>query len=370
MTTGTVSKITKRPGSGRKGWLIVSSGWPERGSDAGAVDSVRRACQLMRALSEHDSLTVRGAALIVGGSPTSAHRLLSALHAGGFAHRDERGRYRSPGRDLSTVIDPIDRAEASPLTAVRRALLLLRLLSAGRVLSVKGASELLGVASSTAHRILKSLVLEGMAIQLPDRQYRSGPSLAGGRPLAMSDILDALEPAVEALSDDTGETIHVWMPQGPYVRLVHGLKGPARDAVPHDQWRRVPAYSTAGGRTLLASLPNPHVESLHRSGFPPWRHSPLADIRSLKRRLSVVRRRGFETNFEEGAQGVSGLAVCATDSLQRPVLAIGLALPSRRFDATAIQPFWEALEGARKSMEEELTCIDNTACSSSWNLAT
>lgn len=347
----------------------MPSAWPEQECGAGAVDSVRRACQLMRALGEQDSLTVREAAALVGGSPTSAHRLLGALHAGGFAQQDERGRYRSAARALSTVVDHPDRAGASPLTAVRRALILLRLLSAGHNLSVKKASEVLDVAPSTAHRLLRSLVLEGMAIQLPDRQYRSGPSLAGERPMAMSDILAALEPATEAISDDTGETIHVWMPQGPYVRLVHGLRGPADDAVPHDKWPRVPAYSTAGGRTLLASLPNPHVESLHRSGFPPWRHSAIADIRSLKRRLSVVRRRGFETNLEEGAQGVSGLAVCATDSLQRPVLAIGIALPSRRFNATAIQSYWEALEGAKRSLEAELVGIDNADCSSSWNLA-
>lgn len=347
----------------------MGSAWREPDSGAGAVDSVLRACRLLRALEEHDSLSVRGAAVIVGGSPTATHRLLSALHLGGFALKDDRGRYRGVGRDLPTGAAPIECTEASPLTSVHRALLLLRLFSAGRVLSVKDASEVLDVAPSTAHRILRSLVLEGMAIQLPDRRYRSGPSLAtGGRPLAMSEILGALEPVTAAIRDETGETIHVWMPQGPYVRLAHGIEGAADDAVPHDKWRRVPAYSTAGGRTLLASLPNPHVENLHRSGFPPWRHSPIANIRSLKRRLSVVRRKGFETNFEEGAQGVSGLAVCATDSLQRPVLAIGIALPSRRFDATVIQPYWEVLEGAKRSLEGELACIDSTVCSSSWNL--
>lgn len=333
----------------------MGTAWRESDSGAGAVDSVRRACRLLRALEEHDSLSVRGAAVIVGGSPTATHRLLSALNFGGFALKDDRGRYRGVGRDLPTGVAPIECAEASPLTSVHRALLLLRLLSAGRVLSVKDASEVLDVAPSTAHRIFRSLVLEGMAIQLPDRRYRSGPSLATNvRPLAVSDILTALSAVSAAVRDDTGETIHVWMPEGPYVRLVHGIEGAADDAVPHDKWRRVPAYTTAGGRTLLSSLTNPHVEDLYKGGFPPWRNSPLTNIRSLKRRLSVVRRKGYETNFEEGAQGVSGLAVAASDTLQRPVLALGIALPSYRFNPTVIPRYRESLEKAKRDLEQKL----------------
>src|SRR5699024_9872146 len=171
---------------------------------------------------------------------------------------------------------------------------------------------------------------------------------------SLDDLLEITAPIVSQISTETGETVHVWVPDGPYVRLIYGARGSSPDAVPHDKWSHVPAYSTAGGRTMLATLPNSYVDEIHREGLLPWRVSPIVSLKDLKRRLTVVRRRGYDTNVEEGAQGVSGLAFAVSDPLQRPVLALGIALPVVRFVPPLLTRCREALEPAHARIQRAL----------------
>ena len=70
---------------------------------------------------------------------------------------------------------------ASPVESVDRALVLLTALRDGEVLSVTDAAARLGVAPSTAHRLLTSLVHRDFAFQDRDRRYRRGPALLAPR---------------------------------------------------------------------------------------------------------------------------------------------------------------------------------------------
>jgi len=64
-----------------------------------------------------------------------------------------------------------------PINSVDYALQLARLLQQEGQLSVSQAAERLGVARSTAHRLLAMLVYRDFAEQGKDRLYRPGPAL-------------------------------------------------------------------------------------------------------------------------------------------------------------------------------------------------
>lgn len=243
------------------------------------------------------------------------------------------------------------------LDSVRRALQLLKALQSGDTLAVKQASELLGVAPASAHRLLTTLKLEGFAAQTGDRRYRAGVELSPlkPRPLTQEDFKSSIWPVVMELRETLGETLHIWIRRGSMLHLLYSVQGEAADAVPHDALSRIPAYTTASGRALLSELPNEQVQDIHRRGFLPWRDAKITSISALKRRLSSIRREGFETTVEEAMQGTSGLGITVHDPWKRPALAIGLAVPNRRFDRANVTRYLDALEDSRGRAEKELT---------------
>ncbi|MEO9329170.1 IclR family transcriptional regulator [Gordonia aurantiaca] len=249
-----------------------------------------------------------------------------------------------------------EQAGDPPIDSVHRALVLLKALRDDRTLGVKDAAEMLGVAPSTAHRLLNALCYDGFAVQGRERRYRLGPEFRPDetRPLSISDLRAAVRPAIEDLSAQIGETVHVWIRQGPLLYWVDGVEGTAPAHVKPSGWDRVPAYASAAGKALLSELTNKQLEDVFAAGLPPARSSRIHDLRSLKRHLTAVRSRGYAISIEESAQGVDGVAVCAKDSLGRPVFAISLAIPSSRFDRAALPTYVDSLRVAVERTEEAL----------------
>jgi DNA-binding IclR family transcriptional regulator len=243
-----------------------------------------------------------------------------------------------------------------PIDSVHRALILLGRLRDGATLSVKDAAEELQVVPSTAHRLLNALCFDDFAVQDRDRHYRLGPAFRPdeSRPVELGVFRNAVRPVIEDLSAEFGETVHVWVRQGPLLRWVDGVEGTAPAHVSPDRWDRVPAYASAAGKALLSELTNRQLEEVFASGLPPARASRITNLRSLKRHLSAVRSRGYAISIEEAAQGVDGVAICAKDPCGRPLFAISLAIPSSRFDRAELPRYVEALNAAVQRTEENL----------------
>src|SRR3954454_11250642 len=93
---------------------------------------------------------------------------------------------------MSNAADPGDAspgAGALPATSVDNALRLLELVGQRQALRVAEAADLLGVARSTAHRLLAALRRRGFVTQdRPNGAYRPGPALAEAGLAAISRI--------------------------------------------------------------------------------------------------------------------------------------------------------------------------------------
>ncbi|MFJ9392986.1 IclR family transcriptional regulator [Nocardioides sp. NPDC101246] len=243
-----------------------------------------------------------------------------------------------------------------PIESLHRGLVLLKELRDGRILGVKEAAELLGVAPSTAHRLLTALCYDGFAMQDRDRQYRLGPEMRPEqvRGRDVGEFRTLIHPVIDRLSRTVGETVHVWVRQGPLLRWVDGVAGPTPSHVETDRWDRIPAYASAAGKALLSELNGKQLEEVFADGLPPARASRITSLNSLKRHLNAVRNRGYALSIEESAQGVDGVAVCSKDALGRPIFAISLAIPSSRFERGKVPDYVAALHDAVEQTEEAL----------------
>lgn len=246
--------------------------------------------------------------------------------------------------------------QTPPLDSVHRALQLVVALRDGQVLSVKDAAATLQVVPSTAHRLLAALCYDGFAVQDRERRYRAGPELAHREEMHYppNQLRGLIWPAIETLNKTLDETIQVWVLQGPRVRYIDGIESTQSLSVRTAMWDLVPAYCSAGGKALLATLSNAELESLHAGGLPPWRSSRITSLQALKRHLVTVRQNGYALNIEEAAQGISGIAASVKDATGRAVAGISVAIPSVRFNRKKIPDYVEALHAAVGMAEVEL----------------
>ena len=236
-----------------------------------------------------------------------------------------------------------------PIESVDNALKLLLLLGEQPQIRLSEATRYLGVASSTAHRLLAMLTYRGFVRQDPaSKAYLPGPALTSvafaifGR----IDIQRTATPIMRDLSERLGESIHVGMLDGANVRFVAAVEGPKAVRVASRLGRTMPAHCTSTGKVLLGQLSEPELRQL----LP---HEALEGITArsivsrtgLEAELSRIRERGYATNREESEEGVASVAVPIPTRAPGLLFALNAAAPQNRL------PTSQVFVGGRRTCE-------------------
>lgn len=252
--------------------------------------------------------------------------------------------------------DPL--APQYPIESVDNALKLLLLLGERPEIRLSEATRYLGVASSTAHRLLAMLNYRGFVRQDPvSKAYLPGPALTSvafaifGR----IDIQGAALPVMRGLAETLRETIHVGMLDGPDVRFVAAVEGPAAVRVASRLGRTMPAHCTSTGKVMLAQLPETELRQL----FPDetlQRITPrsIGSRTKLEAELVRIRDRGYASNREESEEGVASVAVPIPTAAPGLRLALNAAAPQNRLAAAQHASVAAALVKAAKEIGDQL----------------
>ena len=113
-----------------------------------------------------------------------------------------------------------------PIQSVDYALQLLLMLKRDGVLRVSDAAAELGVARSTAHRLISMLRFRGFVEQAPDRTYRAGSAFAdlGGGPSSATALLGIARPHLVRLTENVGETSNLMIRLGSDVQFIDSIE--------------------------------------------------------------------------------------------------------------------------------------------------
>ncbi len=224
--------------------------------------------------------------------------------------------------------------------AVDNALLLLLALRRDGEVRVSTAAGELGVARSTAHRLLRVLVYRGFAVQRDDRAYVPGPALVRDVPRTDPDALRGrLRPAMEHVHRTLDETVHLMVREGTEVLFVDSVEARQPLRVGSRAGMRLPAEVTSGGRALLARLPVDAVRALYRD-------RPDVDLPRLERLLARTRRQRYGLNVDESETGIAAVGVCVPESGEAPFAALTHSAPTMRFRRAAAAGIAEVLHQA------------------------
>jgi IclR family transcriptional regulator, acetate operon repressor len=204
----------------------------------------------------------------------------------------------------------------------------------------------LGIARSTAHRLLAMLVYRDFAVQAEDRSYRPGPAVAAeplrGEPAQR--LRQLMRPHMEALCDEVAETINLVVRLGVQTRFLHTVESAQVLRVGDRQGAILPAWKTSGGKALLAELPDAQLTVLLRgaNGRPP-EGMTAAERRGVVNQLRLVREQGYAENIQESESGVCAIGVCVRDTAGDPVAALSVSAPSVRYTPDRSRAFLREL---------------------------
>jgi DNA-binding IclR family transcriptional regulator len=223
---------------------------------------------------------------------------------------------------------------AYAIESVDNALRILQVLRDSGQVRVSDAAAELGIARSTAHRLLSMLVYRDFAVRTDGHVYLPGPALSApplrGEPAQR--LRQALRPHMETLCDRVHETVNLTVRLGMQTRFLHTVESDQLLRVGDRTGTILPAWHTSGGKILLADLPDDRLAVLLRtaSGREPGR---LADSerRALVTELRMIRERGYAENIEESESGVCAIGVGVRDGAGEAIAALSVSVPSVRY---------------------------------------
>lgn len=228
-------------------------------------------------------------------------------------------------------------------------------------LTVSEVAERLGVARSTAHRLLAMLVYRDFAAQDERHAYHAGAvlQLAGHSRSHTALLRSVALPHLRRLVDLAGETANLSIRTGDTARFIASVECAQALRVGSREGMVFPAHLTTGGLLTLADLPVGELDALYsrqqRRETPvdgPDRTRP-PDLTRLKAELARIRRNGFVVNQDRSERGVVAVGV-AVRVAGAAVAGLAVSLPSVRYDRHALPFLVGALQATNRALESDL----------------
>ncbi len=219
------------------------------------------------------------------------------------------------------------------LTSVTNALRLLKSFSYDtRVIGASEAARRLGIAKSSAHRLLATLAAEGFLERLPGGQYRLGITLweLGSRMIHGIEMRDVAHPVLEALRNKTNETVHLARLDGNEVVYLDRFESQATLRLFNRVGTRNWAHCTSSGKAILSVSSDELVEQVLCLGLPRMTPRTITSRSALLDALRKGRELGYVMSLEESEIGVNSVGAPVFDHRGEPVGAVSVAGPSPR----------------------------------------
>jgi DNA-binding IclR family transcriptional regulator len=246
-----------------------------------------------------------------------------------------------------------------PIGSVDSAMRLLMLLGERDHVRIAEAATELGVARSTAHRLMQMLLYHGFARQDPEsKAYVAGSRLVGlGLQLVRKlDVRNIARPYMESLVAEVQETVHLTAFQAERSALcLDSVESPWALRVGSRTGIVFAASASAGGRAILSTMPDEDILEMYPSArLPQHPHSSVKLRSDLIERLEVARKLGYAVQRNESEAGVSAIAAPIRLGTHVASFSLVVALPTSRIDDESIRVIGAAVVRHASELAEAL----------------
>jgi DNA-binding IclR family transcriptional regulator len=172
-----------------------------------------------------------------------------------------------------------------------------------------------GVAKASAHRILRTLVVNGFLSSDGAGRYPLGPrlrTLAAGVTAEQADA--RIDDLLGELSRHTGQTVHLGLRTGDTATYTHKVDSPDALRMASRVGMRFPLHTTAIGKCVLAGLADTELAALLARPLPARTPASRTTPSALRAELDAVRTAGYAVDDEENEPSIRCLAAPVRDA--------------------------------------------------------
>jgi len=230
-----------------------------------------------------------------------------------------------------------ENAPAGGVRSVSRALQLLQLMARTErsSWSLDEMSRLSGLAKSTVHRLLETMIAGGFVEHaVAPGYYRLGlqAAVVGSASVRLRRPEQKVQQTLDAVRARTDEYVGLAVLSADHAVTV------AR-SVSQRPWRReidvggiFPAHACAGGKVLLAGLPEVELEHRFRGRdkLARYTHTTITCVGDLLSQLTLIRSHGYALDDEEYRVGLRCIGVPVPSAAGAPMHCLGVSVPAER----------------------------------------
>jgi DNA-binding IclR family transcriptional regulator len=215
-----------------------------------------------------------------------------------------------------------------------------------RPLTLTEIALAVGMAKSSVHQLLLSLVARGYAQRLPDQRYSIG--------IKPWEIGRVAEPHMAALVRKVSEGAALAVLDGRHTVCIQIAESRQAVRVHRRVGERNPAHVVSNGLALLSTLGDDEIVALLPEKLEQPTARTLGTRDEVLAELRRVRQRGFAVCRGSWQLDVAGVAVPVRGADHRAAAAVAIALPLDRLTAARLQEFAAALGEAASAIERQL----------------
>jgi IclR family acetate operon transcriptional repressor len=214
-----------------------------------------------------------------------------------------------------------------------------------------------GLATSTVHRILRSLVDVGWAGEDGDHGY-----LLGARLLAISTRADdpaflaqVATPHLRELRDATGDTVHLAMRRGDEMVYIAKLDGRDAFQMRSQVGLTAPLHCTALGKAILAATETGDVRAaLTRVGLPARTEHTITDVNAMLSHLDAVRAQGYAVDDRENEPDIRCIGAAVIGQHGLPVAGVSMSSATYDLADTKVPRYARLVTDAARQISQAL----------------
>lgn len=211
-------------------------------------------------------------------------------------------------------------------------------------LSIGELSQALSMDKTTVHRLINTIKEAGYIVQNPcTRKYSNSIKLftIGTRIIERTGLKEIARPYLEAIANETKETINLSMHSGNDIVYVDKIESDSAIKVGIKMGTSLPMYCTGMGKAILAFLPEESVnEIISNTNFYKRTPKTVSGKEALLKQLEAVRKNGYAKDGEEYVDGLISFAAPIFDYRNSPVAAISISMPKMRYNETEQRQYY------------------------------
>ena len=240
-------------------------------------------------------------------------------------------------------------ADGAPVKSADRVMAVLDLVAERGAMPFSEIAEALALPKSSAHSLLRTMQARGYVAIDDQRRYRLGSRIweLAQAFHQVDDLRTLMKPLMDEVVERTGETVQLAILDGVSAVYLALSESPHPVKLTSRAGARLPAYTSAIGKTLLASLDRDEAaRRLDGAELTRLTDHTIVSVPALLEELERTRERGYGLDNEEFAIGLRCIAVPIRDLDGKVIAAISVSMPTPRYSRAAAANARKALADA------------------------